>query len=133
MATTAAKVSSVVAAGLLSAVTLGTFYLLRNYGPESTVQRFHTAALAADQAELAKLTLKPDSPNVVPLVDEIRYMARLGARPEVANVQRGSGEVIVQIVYRTSYREEEIDWFVRETRSSLWLVDADYCRIQRSW
>ena len=133
MAAPETKLISIIAAALLSGVTLSTFYLLRNYGPESAIQRFHAAALAGDQTEISKLTLRPDSPNVVELVAEVRKMARLGARPEVENAPRGPREVIVQIVYRSAYAEETIFWDVAETKASRWLIDADRCTIRRPW
>ena len=133
MAASGTKISSVVAAVLLSAVTLSTFYLLRNYGPESTIQRFHTAALAGDQAELTKLVANPREERLVILIDEVRRMARFGAHPEVEDVQRGPGEVLVHIAYRSAYTVEEIYWDVKETKASNWLIDARNCTIRRSW
>jgi hypothetical protein len=120
------KVSSFVAAGLLSALTLGTFYVLRNYGPESAIWIFHDAVFKKDIPRIASVTLQPpDNANVGRLVAAVAQLKQAGARVEIMNVQRGPHEVIVWIAYVLPEGERDIYWVIDQSKSSSWLINAD--------
>ena len=54
---------SYLAAGVLAFVTLGVFYVLQYYGPESVVRRLHTVGLSMDQYVDARIPFQPSLLN----------------------------------------------------------------------
>ena len=125
------KWSSVLAAFLLSAITLGTFFVLRSYGPESAIQRFHSSALAMDQRDLSRVTDR----NVLALVSYVRAAAEKGAHPVVKNVDRKPGEVTIWISYTLPSGEElqPIGWVAQRGLDSVWRVNAALTLSRRPW
>lgn len=123
------KVQSAIAALVLSAVTLGTFYVLRNYGPENAIQRFHEAALKDDLREIALVTLqRPDAPSVSYLRRLIRLEAQQNAEPTLRQEERYPDEVIVWITYEIPGRQgagPTVHWVVEKTQASNWMINAD--------
>lgn len=116
--------SSYLAAIVLAAVTLGVFFALRYYGPESAVRRFHRASLLDDRAELQRVTRQPiDSQNVQILRAQVREAARMRAYIQMRSVDRQPSRVVVEAVYLVPRGGNTIFWVVRK-RDGLWQVDA---------
>src|SRR5437868_276081 len=121
----AKRVTSIIAAALLSAVTLTTFFVLRNYGPENAIERFHNAAFEGDQLEVGRVCLQPpNSLAVRALATEVYNLRRAGAVPDVQDVQRSPRQVVVWIAYRLPGEVNEIRWVVVLGPASTWLIDA---------
>jgi hypothetical protein len=134
MARNSSKIASTVASLLLSAITLGTFYALRNYGPESAIQRFHAAALSGDKSEIARVTLQnPQDPTVLRLEQLVIDAAQQHASAQVQDVQRGPHRVIVWIAYLLPGQEQDIYWVVDQTRASRWAVNSRETLFRRPW
>ena len=105
----------------MSALVLFTFYILRNYGPAQAINRFHAAALAGDQAEIARVTVQPPNDRAVEwLVGLIRNAQAI----QVQTVSQSPGEAIFLIGYLEPRGTVEIHWVVDQTANSGWLIDA---------
>lgn len=132
MSRVSGKLGAALSAGLLAIVTLTTFYLVRNYGPESAIQRFHTYALAGDQNGIAQLIVQPsDNQRLLMLEATVMAMARAGAHPELVSVQRGPREIIAHIAYRGNGPGIDIYWVVDQTNASRWLINPDRSLVTR--
>jgi len=132
----AIKITSFAAALLLSAITLATFFVLRNYGPENAIERFHDAAVNGDVVEIARVTSQtPDSLSVRELVTEVYNLRRAGASPDVEDVKRSPNQVVVWIAYRIpgELREVDIRWVVKLGPASNWLIDAQETLSSSQW
>jgi hypothetical protein len=120
------KLLSYVSAGFLSALTIATFYLLRNYGPEKAVWRFHDAALTSDQSEIARVTMQPPNTLSVQILETLIRAANKG-QPEVISYQENVDEARFSIQYvLPSFQGRTLvaNWVVQNTRQTGWVIDA---------
>lgn len=113
------------AALVLSLVTLSVFYVLRDYGPESAIRRFHRAVRIGDPNELARVTEQPiGSPPVQELVGWVNQMNLIGGRYQLLRVERQPREVYAALAYQGPNGESYATVWVVEKRGTSWKIDA---------
>ena len=128
------RLSGYFAAGLLAIITLLTFSQLQDFGPRSTVRRFHDAILSPEPS-LAKEVGELVSPGLGSystdqLVAGVRNELAMGANPQLAGVQMSGGMAQVLVVYvRPSFPEPRVTpvvYFVRlsSERQRRWRIDS---------
>src|SRR5947209_437956 len=128
MAAINSRMSSYVAAALLAIITLGTFYSLRDYGPESAIQHFHSAAISGDLASLERFTAQSINDSKVQwLAERIRQIDAVGGHPQVVKMEPRGQQVLIWLAYVTPSGDQVdlIVWFLGKTRAFRWVVDAD--------
>lgn len=127
MASRSTRLASILAAVLLSSLTLGVFYVLQYYGPESALRKFHRAAVNRDVDELLSV-IADDSyrENVQFLGSMVENYARIGARYQVYKVDRGNRRVVAEVGYVLPNRQltPPILWIVEKKRGG-WKVDVN--------
>lgn len=115
--------SPFVAASLLTTVVLGSFFVLRNYGPESTVRRFHFAVMKNDQQTLRDISIG-DDPTVVALASKLKRLFADKAQIGLGQVNDDDpNRVVAQFIYRTRDYVYTINWVLQHRRTG-WMVDA---------
>jgi len=115
-----------VAVAVLSLLTLGVFYVLQDYGPESAIRRFHDAIVRGDGVELQRVTMEDiRSPNVRLLARDVNNFLRNGAY-QLVRMERSQTQVKAAVVYRAKGSSElfPMIWVV-EKQGSIWKVNAD--------
>lgn len=123
---------SYVAASILAAITLTTFYVLKGYGPEKAIARFRAATLSGDQREIILVTLQPPgSSSVQELEREVFETAQ--APFEVLQVYRSPHEVVIPIEYGLPSGPRVIRWVVDENESTGWQINADKTLGREPW
>ena len=112
-------------AAALGALTLSTFFVLQDYGPESAIRRFHQAIAERDLQELAKVTEQEINTNAVAqLVWRVRSIDPTAQNYRLLRTDRSSREVRVEVGYRTPPGYVVVlPWIVQKTGSA-WRVDA---------
>src|SRR5687767_14248067 len=121
-----AKENSFVVAVILAAFTVGVFYILQNYGPESAVRRFHNAVAANDLDALARV-IQEDVRS--PAVRELR--SRVWAINETArgiilfSSNRRTREVLVvgQYIAGNGYKFA-LPWLVQKKNTTNWRINV---------
>lgn len=107
---------------LLSLVTLFVFFTLRDYGPDSSVRKFHLAAEDLNREEAAPLVY-PDfnSSSTQELWSLVAgLMANGRTNFEIAHYQRKANQAAIAVRYRFPNGEQ---------RTLIWLVN----RIEGKW
>jgi len=116
--------SSLVPAALLSIVVGGSFFVLRNYGPESTVRRFHFAVLKNDAQTLRNISIGDDT-TVLALATKLRRLFSDRAQISLGRVNDDDpNHVLAQFIYRTRDYTYTINWALEHRRSG-WMIDAE--------
>lgn len=119
--------SAYVAAALLAAVTLGVFYRLQDYGPESALRRFHSDVINKDTDDLQRVTIEPiESANAFNLERFVYGIMHAGARYELVRMDRSPDQVRAAVIYRVpnSPKDVAMIWVVERTPQG-WRVNAD--------
>lgn len=114
------------AAATLSLLTLGVFYVLQDYGPESAIRRFHDAVLKRDPVELQRVTDEDvRSQSVQQLITQVGAFMRSGSY-QLLRMERSATQVQAAVVYRARGSRDVFPmiWVV-EKRGGLWKVNAD--------
>lgn len=120
------KIASVGAVLILVALTLGTFYLLRDYGPESAIRRFHEAALSNDDNALRRLTAAEEHFGATAqLKQRVRAYSEAGASIRLAKVIRSPRRAEAEVDYIFPHGIDSIVWVVDKKDNSRWLIDPD--------
>lgn len=118
-------VYSYLAAGLLAAVTLFTFYVFRDYGPQSTIRRFHAAISQDNVSELANLTT--DGLNAASTRRMVLFVAQLAERNptyEIVEMKRLRDVVLAAVEYRfPNGAAMGVVWHVRRMPAD-WRIDC---------
>lgn len=109
---------AIAASILLVAITGTVFYVLRDYGPENAIRRFHAAVQSGDSAALARVTNEPiDSPYVQSLASKVAQIERNGANYRILRMEREPGQVAAEVEYQ----------FPNGARGqTLWIVVLDH-------
>lgn len=111
-------------AALLCTVVLSTFFVLRNYGPESTVRRFHFAVIKEDVDGIRAISKGSDA-AVFGLANKVKRVLSDRARISLGRVNDDDpNRVVAQFVYITPEYTYTINWVMVHERSG-WKVDAD--------
>jgi hypothetical protein len=94
------RLSAIVTSAILVALTVSVFAKLRDYGPESTLRRFHVAALSNDLATM-NATIKEGSNegNVYWLRGFLRELSRQGTLPRIIGQRGDVNSVAVEVAY----------------------------------
>lgn len=123
-----------IAAGLIATLTASVFFVLQNYGPESTVRRFHEAVVRKNFSELSRVSsgsirqatdrVELD-PATAMLWNFVTDLVAQGARLRLRDVQRGPGFVWVAVYYVVPGRAPvALPWLARHTPQGEWKVDT---------
>ena len=111
---------------LLSLVTLFVFGTLRNYGPDSTVRKFHEAAIADDSQAAANLaTPNFDSASTQELWSFLKgLMANGSTEYEIAQNQRQANKSAIVVRYRSPYGDQRSLIWVVIRQQGRWVIDT---------
>jgi hypothetical protein len=115
------------AAAALALVTVGVFYRLQDYGPESAIRRFHTDVMNHNRADLQRVTLQQiDTDRAVFLEQRIvQGFLGQGATYQLLRMDRSPDQVRAAVVYRTKDGENwPFIWVVEKTDRN-WRVNVD--------
>lgn len=115
----------IVAAVLLSVLTLTVFYRLQDYGPESALRKFHVASVNGDWRTLSQVTIANVPEDVlVDLQKSVSEIARAGGRYEMRQIVRTREKAQALVVYSLPFRGQEVPhiWVVTK-ESGRWKVN----------
>ena len=115
-------------AAVLAAVTLGTFAVFQNYGPESAVRRFHRGVATGDAAVIAQVVLTdPNGSSVQDLKRIVAGALQNSADYRIVKSERSSRQVEMLALYQGGVR---IVWVVTKNKGQdRWRIDP-YLTIQ---
>ncbi|MFQ3587077.1 MAG: hypothetical protein SNJ74_02275 [Fimbriimonadaceae bacterium] len=119
--------ASVLPAAILAVLTLGVFWSLREYGPETALRKFHRGAVQREIEEVYRVTVPNPNPNTVGfLATRIHQFAQQGARYQVRYVQRRAGFVVAEVEYVFDRRGIRVPMlYVVRKVDGQWRVDTD--------
>lgn len=119
--------ASVLPAAILALLTLGVFWTLRGYGPETALRMFHRGAVQRQAEEIYRATVPNPNPNTVAfLATRIHQFAQQGARYQVRYIHRRSGFVVAEVEYVFDRRGIRVPMlYVVRKIDGQWRVDAD--------
>ena len=111
---------------LLAALTLTVFAKLQDFGPESTLRRFHQAAIRGDVPTIDATTAEgANSPFVQALAQGIRSYAETGAPIQPLGMMRGPGEAICEVAYADRQSGMSVHLWVLKLRGRTWKINAE--------
>lgn len=105
------RVPGLGAAAALSVVTLVTFAIFQNYGPESAVRQFHRAILTNDEAAIAEVVTGPPDASSL---QQIRSL--------IGGILANSPNYRIVTSDRTSERVEMLALYENGRRPVVWVV-----------
>jgi len=131
------KLSSIAAAAVVATLTLGVFYQLREYGPESALRKFQMAAISGDREALQRVCKQDVAGQSTQILTRtLRQFNAAGARVRMGMLHRETrsdqvqGEavnvrsVVAEVRYYMPGRVESIHWVV-DLGPAGWTVNAD--------
>jgi hypothetical protein len=120
------RLAAPITAAILALVTLGIFFVLQHYGPESAVRRFHQGALNGNDRELALVTFQDlRDPNVVFLRRMVVDWVRTGGQVRIGRIERlNTRTAIAEVGYIYPRGIRVVHWAV-ERRPEGWVVNAE--------
>ena len=111
---------SYLAAGVLAVITLSVFYILRDFGPESTIREFHRAAEQICSYEPQSVPFRP----AIVRLDQSLELVRIVSPPDLANEHLG---FIIDSVRNEIYHGAQVDIVRVDYKSpSLAIVATQY-------
>lgn len=116
---------SALSAVVLALITLTTFYVFQDYGPQSAIRRFHQDVATGNLADLDQVTLNPRSPAAGAMASFVYSIFRGGSTYEIVAVKRSaqnSVQVVVQYVDPRGFGRVRT-WIVRQQEGQ-WKVDC---------
>jgi hypothetical protein len=121
-----ASFSSYAAASVLAVITLGVFFRLQDYGPESAIRRFHNDVLNDDSSDLQRVTVQSiGDQRVRRLVSLVHNLLVDGRRYQLVGMDRTPDQVRAAVIYRIPRREDRAIVWVVERSDGGWRVNAD--------
>jgi hypothetical protein len=120
------KPGSIVAASILSVLTLAVFFTLRNYGPQSAVRRFHQAVASRNPTEMSRYAEEvPSNPELLELGSFV-YQNMMNGQPRLIAVQPGNNRAKVLVVYQNKFAAPQPVVFIvdQDTKTHLWRVNC---------
>ena len=85
----AGKLSSIAAAALVATLTLGVFYQLREYGPETALRKFQMSAISGDRDALQRVCKQDVSGQSAQILTRtLRQFNAAGARVRMGMLHR---------------------------------------------
>jgi hypothetical protein len=122
--------ASFLAAGALALVTLLVFFILQDYGPESSLRKFHEAIVQKDAQALNEVTTAPladeDTKLAVNVVSSMLVSGNARYRLLMTDHQKGWIGAEVQYIYPNG-QSRTIYWVVRKIGRD-WKVDPTATR-----
>jgi len=94
-----ARVSNLLAASVLVALTVAVFAASRNTGPESSIRRFHLALLNRREADFYTVVLPPKTPPGATVAAETEFLLRRGARVRLGAIEKRPPRATVEVAY----------------------------------
>lgn len=120
------RVSSSLAALVVAAITLVVFFVLRDYGPESAIRRFHEAAVSQDWPTLQQVTVEPiDDVGVKRLAFGVIELERNGANYIISHMEREPNRVVADVHYTLSDGEQGTTVWVVVKTHRIWKVSSN--------
>ena len=114
------RVPGLAAAAVLAGVTLGTFAIFQNYGPESAVRRFHQAVQTKDDRTIEQIVLTdPGNSSVQDLKRLVAGLASRGPAYKIVKSERSRTQVEMLALYEGGVR---IIWVVVKANDR-WRID----------
>lgn len=119
--------TNLVAASVLAVLTLSVFYLLREFGPESAVRKFHRAVLSRNYAQLNEVIHSETDPVELDyLASRVWNFAATDGRFQIRSLQRSTDQVTAEVEYSFPNRALVVTTFWVITReSSAWKVNVN--------
>jgi hypothetical protein len=119
------QISSYFAAAGLAAITLITFFVFRNFGPQSAVRRLHLAVAQLDRDEINRLTLDPlaGSPETQEVISFVRELALQNVSFEIVTVSRVHQQARVTVQYRLGRYSDTRTWIAQQKENE-WRIDC---------
>ncbi len=116
---------STVPAIALALLTLTVFWVLRDYGPESAIRRFHDAVLSNDAQAVAQVTDDDfNDPSVQRLINNVIFLGQRGATYRILGMQRETRRVAAEVQYNLpDGKAGRTIWIVVKPRRT-WKVEA---------
>lgn len=123
----AISLAGILPAGILAILTLFVFTTLRNFGPASTVRRFHLALEEGKFDELPQYwsgSLR--SEGSVELLTFVANQIRMGSDYRIEQREQREGAVFVYVTYGRGRMRAPMLWVVeRSTQDGKWRINAD--------
>lgn len=121
----AKSIYSYLAAAVLAVVTVFTFYVFQDFGPQSVIRRFHRDAVRADANDINAITTEGwNAPETQWTVRFVQSLVGPNASYEIVRVARVRGEVLAFVQYRLPSGEALwIAWHVRQGPND-WRIDC---------
>ncbi len=114
---------SFLAAAALAVLTLATFAVAADRGPESAVKRFHEAIKEGDEAAIDQVLVgSPDGADQARLIGVVRQLLTIDSRVELGRVASIGREATVDVRY--PIRGGSFVRFVLDQQQGRWQVDA---------
>lgn len=109
----------------LAILTFLVFASLQNFGPESTIRRFHVA-IANRDIKLLQSTLAQDVSNqdVAELIGWTRPLLQSGYSYRIQRMDRQPSEVRAAVLYSRPRSFSQARIWVVERRGRQWIIDA---------
>ena len=130
--TTHRRLLGVLSACILACLTLGVFYKLQDYGPESAIRRFNEASIRNDDDGIrAVIADNSQATNVVILKQKLKEWYENGAVMQLAQMERSDNEVRAAVLFTLPPGSEYslgTQWamiWVVVRRGRTWLVDVN--------
>jgi hypothetical protein len=115
---------SYVSAAALAVVTLFTFYVYRDFGPQSVIRRFHIDAVREDFTDIDALTTMNSSSHYTrDLISFVQRGALQNASFEIVGIKRRKKDVLAEVQYTTPQAGIGVLWHVIQTPTD-WRIDA---------
>ena len=126
------RLLAILAATLLACLTVGVFYQLQDYGPESAIRRFNELSLN-DNDEGLKMVIAENAQvsSVVFLKQKLKEWYQYGATMQLAQMERTDNEVRAAVLFTIPPQPDYplgTQWamiWVVVRRGKSWLVDAN--------
>jgi hypothetical protein len=118
---------SYVSAAVLALVTIFTFYVYRNFGPQSVIRRFHIDAVRGNTSDLDRVCTEPLSSSEATnrLYLFVRGLVRRNVTYEIRDIRRLRHVVLVTVEYRRPDGAGlYVVWHVLQGPSD-WRIDCD--------
>jgi hypothetical protein len=124
------NISSYLAAAALALVTIFTFYVFQDFGPQSVIRRFHMAVAHGDQETIDRITNDPTADKsytkyVTAFVSRIMNSDK-DVTFQISDIRRSKkdrNKVQVAITYQIKNRMTGALWYVDQGRHD-WKIDA---------
>lgn len=119
------RATSLVPAIALAALTLTVFWVLRDYGPESAIRRFHDAVLNRDTNALAQVTDNDlNDISTQRLIKNVVLLGEGGATYRILGMQRETRRVAAEVQYNLPDGKSGRTIWIVVKRNRVWKVEA---------